>query len=191
MKPLSTSAEEAEAIADLIGTKAITGDKATKVDIVQQMPRARIIHLATHGLLDDIRELGVPRAIALAPSPDDDGFLTTGEILELQLNAELVVLSACHTGQGRITGDGVIGLSRSLISSGASNVVVSLWAVRGKSTQLLMTEFYKNLLQRKLDKAQAMLTTMARYEHPRRWAAFTLIGEAAGLQQEICNEVRS
>ncbi|BDA71624.1 hypothetical protein CAL7716_057900 [Calothrix sp. PCC 7716] len=89
--------------------------------------------------------------------------MTAGEILDLKLNAELVVLSACDTGRGRITGDGVIGLSRALISAGVPSVLVSLWSVPDAPTSLLMTEFYKNL-QKNLDKAQAlrqaMLTTL-------------------------------
>ncbi|GAA6618475.1 hypothetical protein NUACC26_042860 [Scytonema sp. NUACC26] len=112
---------------------------------------------------------------------EGDGLLTANEILNLKLNAELVVLSACDTGRGRITGDGVIGLSRSLISAGVPSVVVSLWAVSDDSTAFLMTEFYKNL-QQKLDKATAlrntMLATKQKYGSPLQWAAFTLIGEA-------------
>ncbi|GCL40045.1 WD-40 repeat-containing protein [Sphaerospermopsis reniformis] len=94
----------------------------------------------------------------------------------------MIVLSACDTGQGDIKGDGVIGLSRSLISAGIPSIVVSLWAVDDDSTSFLMTEFYKNMEQ-KLDKGtalrQAMLTTMRqkKYESPYHWAAFTLIGE--------------
>jgi CHAT domain-containing protein len=82
------------------------------------MQKAKIIHLATHGLLDDFKGQGVPGAIALAPSGNDKGLLTSSEIFDLKLNAELVVLSACDTGRGTITGDGVIGLSRSLITAG-------------------------------------------------------------------------
>ena len=143
------------------------------------MANARIIHLATHGILDEIWGLG--SAIALAPSTKDNGLLTADEILTMNLNAELVVLSACNTGQGRITGDGVIGLSRSLISAGVPSVIVSLWAVPDAPTASLMQEFYQNI-QNNPDKAQAlrqaMLTTMAKHPYPRDWAAFTLIGEA-------------
>ncbi|MEW5861795.1 MAG: CHAT domain-containing protein, partial [Cyanobacteriota bacterium] len=173
--------QEAKDIAKLLKTQAITGSQATKVAIAQALPKAKIIHLATHGLLDDYRGLG--SAIALAPSNNDDGLLTAEEILNLKLNAELVVLSACDTGRGRITGDGVIGLSRSLISAGVPSVVVSLWQVPDNSTAFLMTEFYKNL-QQNSNKAtalrNAMLTTMKQqqYSDPMQWAAFTLIGEA-------------
>ncbi|NCS38362.1 MAG: CHAT domain-containing protein [Microcystis aeruginosa BS13-10] len=122
--------------------------------------------------------------MALAPNPsaNDDGFLTYDEILQLKLNAELVVLSACDTGRGDITGDGVIGLSRSLILAGTPSVIVSLWSVPDAPTASLMTEFYRNWQEKKLDKAQAlrqaMLTTMKTHPNPRDWAAFTLIGEA-------------
>jgi CHAT domain-containing protein/lipopolysaccharide biosynthesis regulator YciM len=181
LAPLPSSEEEALAIANLLQTQAIIGDRATKRDIVQQLPKARLIHLATHGLLDDIREFGVPGAIALAPSPNDDGFLTSGEVFNLKLNAELVVLSACHTGQGNITGDGVVGLSRAWISAGVPSAIVSLWAVPDVPTSVLMKEFYRHL-QGQPDKAQAlrqaMLATMKQYPAPYNWAAFTLIGEA-------------
>jgi CHAT domain-containing protein len=173
---------EAIKIAKLLKTQAIIGSKATKTAIVQKMLKARIIHFATHGLVDDFKGFGVPGAIAFASSGKDNGFLTSGEILDLKLNAELIVLSACNTGKGRITGDGVVGLSRSLISAGVPSIVVSLWSVGDDSTSLLMTEFYKNM-QQKQDKAtalrQAMLTTMKHknYQSPYHWAAFTLIGE--------------
>ncbi|QSJ15746.1 CHAT domain-containing protein [Nostoc sp. UHCC 0702] len=187
LKPLPGAEREAKAIAQLFQTQAIIGKKATERAIIQKLPQAKLIHLATHGLLDDFLGLGVPGAIALAPdtppSNDDngDGLLTAGEILDLQLNADLVVLSACDTGGGSISGDGVIGLSRSLISAGAESVLVSLWSVDDQSTAFLMTEFYQNL-QKKLDKATALrmaiLATKQKYESPVHWAAFTLIGES-------------
>lgn len=171
---------EALAIAEMLHTKAIIGKDATKAAILQQMPKAKIIHLATHGLLDDLGT-GVPGAIALAPDGTDNGLLTSGEILNQKLNAELVVLSACDTGRGRITGDGVIGLSRSIISAGVPSVIVSLWSVPDTPTELFMTEFYRQL-QLNPDKAQAlrsaMLKTKGQSPNIRDWAAFILIGEA-------------
>jgi CHAT domain-containing protein/tetratricopeptide (TPR) repeat protein len=179
LPPLPGAEQEAQEIAPLLNTKAIVGKDATKSAIKQLMPSARIIHLATHGLLDDVR--GIGSAIALAPSGNDDGLLTAEQILDLKLNASLVVLSACNTGRGRITGDGVIGLSRSLISAGVPSVLVSLWSVPDAPTASLMVNFYQNL-QKHPDKAQAlrqaMLTTMKQHPNPRNWAAFTLIGEA-------------
>ncbi|MBS9396146.1 MAG: CHAT domain-containing protein [Dolichospermum sp. OL03] len=185
LPPLPATEKEAISIANLLHTKALIGKQATKTAIIPKLSQARIIHLATHGLLDDFKGLGVPGAIALAPSgnvQENDGLLTANEILNLKLNAELVVLSACDTGRGRITGDGVIGLSRSLIAAGTPSVIVSLWSVPDAPTAKLMIEFYRNWQQRKLDKAQAlrqaMLTTMKQHPNPKDWAAFTLIGEA-------------
>jgi CHAT domain-containing protein len=179
LSPLPGAEAEARSIASLLNTQAITGAQGTKAAIVQKMPQASIIHLATHGLLDNVR--GLASAIALAPSGNDDGLLTAEEIFDMKLQASLVVLSACNTGEGKITGDGVIGLSRALISAGVPSVIVSLWAVPDAPTSELMKEFYQNL-QKNPNKAQAlrqaMLTTMKTHPQPRDWAAFTLIGEA-------------
>ncbi|HEY9672016.1 MAG TPA: CHAT domain-containing tetratricopeptide repeat protein [Waterburya sp.] len=177
---------EAKAIAEVLHTQPLIGSEATKSTVEQLMSKARFIHLATHGLLDDVRGLG--SAIALAPDSSYkeeigkvNGLLTAEEILDLKLNAELVVLSACNTGRGKITGDGVIGLSRSLISAGVPSVLVSLWSVPDAPTAQLMTEFYQNL-QKNPDKAQAlrqaMLTILKQHPNPKNWAAFTLIGES-------------
>ncbi len=188
LPPLPGSEQEAKAISQMLKSSALVGEAATKSNVLQRMNRARLIHLATHGLMGDFVGLGVPGAIALAPdtiatgkpSLEENGLLTANEIFDLKLNAELVVLSACNTGRGRITGDGVVGLSRALIAAHVPSVVVSLWAVPDEATALLMTEFYRNL-QQQPNKAQAlrqaMLTTMKQYPAPVNWAAFMLIGE--------------
>jgi CHAT domain-containing protein len=179
--PLPGSEQEAQIIAQLLNTQAIIGPQATKVSIVKQMLNARIIHLATHGLFKEVKSRDLPGAIALAPSGNDDGFLTSSEILDLKLNAELVVLSACNTGRGTLTGDGVIGLSRALITAGVPTILTSLWPVADGSTAELMPEFYRQL-QQNPNKAQAlrqaMLIMMKKHPEPRDWGAFTLIGEA-------------
>ncbi|MEP6517025.1 CHAT domain-containing tetratricopeptide repeat protein [Microcoleus vaginatus] len=181
LAPLPASEQEAITIAKLLNTQAITGSQATKASITQQMLKARIIHLATHGLLNEVKRRDLPGAIALSPSGNDDGLLTSSEILDLKLNAELVVLSACNTGRGKLTGDGVLGLSRALISAGVSSIIVSLWLVPDDPTAELMAEFYRQL-QLNPNKAQAlrqaMLMTMKMHPTPQDWAAFTLIGEA-------------
>ncbi len=181
MPSLSGAKKEAIAIANLFNTQPLIGKQATEAEVTKRMKTAKYIHLATHGLLDSING-DIPGAIALTPTPTDNGFLTASEIFDMQLNADLAVLSACDTALGDIKGEGVIGLSRSLISAGVPSVIVSLWQVPDAPTASLMTEFYRNLREKKLDKAQslrqAMLTTKNRYPNPRNWAAFTLIGEA-------------
>jgi CHAT domain-containing protein/Flp pilus assembly protein TadD len=177
---LGGAEKEAKAIAALFKIKPILGNDATKDALLKKLPTARIIHLATHGLVDDPNK-GIPTAIALAPTANDDGLLTLAKIFDLKINADLVVLSACDTGQGILSGDGVIGLSRSLISAGTPSVIVTLWTIPDIATSTLMTDFYQNL-QSSPDKAvalrKAMLKTMKQYPEPVNWAAFTLIGEA-------------
>ncbi|MEM7581725.1 MAG: CHAT domain-containing protein, partial [Cyanobacteria bacterium P01_A01_bin.80] len=189
LSSLQGAQREAKDIANFFRTKALTGNKATKSTVLQKISDAKVIHFATHGLLDG-KDFGerTPGAVALAPdtlskdksSNINEGLLKTTEIIDLKLNADLVVLSACDTGRGKITGDGVIGLSRSLITAGASSVIVSLWKIPDNSTSKLMTEFYRQW-EKTADKAkalrQAMLITMKTNPQPIDWAAFTLIGQ--------------
>ncbi len=182
---------EAREIAQLFHTTALTGDQATKAAILPWLSHSRLIHLATHGLLDKRPRnlLDSQRgfksasaiALALAPSGTDNGLLTAEEILKLNLNAELVVLSACNTGDFFTNDGSIIGLSGSLIAAGVPSVIVAVRPVSDARTASLMTEFYQNL-QRTSDKAQAlrqaMLTTIQQQPNSTNWAAFTLIGEA-------------
>lgn len=207
LAPLPGSEREAIAIGQFFNTEPLLGDAATESAVIAELPRHRIIHLATHGLLDYVeyddrstasqpsssppptdtatnlprisRSLLSPGAIAFAPSEQEDGLFTAEEIRQQRINAELVVLSACDTGRGEITGDGVVGLSRSFLVAGADSLVVSLWAVPDAPTATVMTEFYRHL-QAGDDRAQAlrqaMLSSMAQYALPLDWAAFTLVG---------------
>ena len=182
LEALPGADKEAREIAEIFNTKAITGDGATKAAVTQQMAQANYIHLATHGLLEDLDDKAkIPGTIALAPVGKDDGLLSANEVLNMKLQADLVVLSACETGRGRITGDGLIGLPRAFISAGTPSIVVSLWRVSDESTAFMMPEFYRQLGKHN-DKAvalrKAMLETMKKYPNPRDWSAFLLIGEA-------------
>ena len=180
LQPLPYARDEAKHIADLLNTKAIIGDRATEPKIKEELSSARLIHLATHGFFNETNPL--EGSLAFAPtgdSPDSDGFLTAKEILDSQLSADLVVLSACDTGRGRITGDGVVGLSRSFLAAGVPSVMVSLWQVPDEATSALMLSFYQQRLTGD-DNAhalrQAMLSMLDEYPAPLNWAAFTLVG---------------
>ncbi|MEL6326698.1 MAG: CHAT domain-containing tetratricopeptide repeat protein [Cyanobacteria bacterium J06626_23] len=124
--------------------------------------------------------VNLPGVLAFAPEAQTDGWLSAETIAALDLNAELVVLSACNTGRGRITGDGIVGLSRAFIVAGAPSVVVSLWQVPDLPTAMLMTEFYRQLQQGD-DKASALRTAMLavkdRHPDPKNWAGFVLMGQ--------------
>ncbi|HEY9830839.1 MAG TPA: CHAT domain-containing protein [Stenomitos sp.] len=176
----------AKEIATQLNTQAIIGRDATRSTILKLLPQAQIIHLATHSGFDG--EHPLKSWIALTPERSNvNGEITAGDLLDLYappkgspLHAELIVLAACETGQGQITGDGVNGLSRSLIAAGIPSAVVSLWPVNEVPTIFLMKEFYKDLPSGKAQALrQAMLATMK--EYPKQigaWAGFTLIGEA-------------
>jgi CHAT domain-containing protein len=176
LDPLPGSQQEAQAIAKLLKTQALIGPQATKKTVLAQIRQASLLHFATHGLLDENQ--GMASAIALVAGTDDDGLLTAGELSAIPLTANLAVLSACETGRGTITGDGVLGLSRSLMLAGVPNVVVSLWAVPDQATASLMTEYYRQMPQQPTQAQalrQAMLTTLKQYPDPHDWAGFVLL----------------
>jgi tetratricopeptide (TPR) repeat protein len=187
LDPLPYSQREAEQVAQLFQTQPLLKTAATKSAVLQRLSRARLIHLATHGVLEwqqtPLQDIETPGAIALAPdrtgTVPNTGWLTAKELLHIPLKAELVVLSACDTGQGTITGDGVLGLARSLLASGASKVMVSLWAVDDAVTAKLMIQFYQQLrsgLSQEQALRQAMLTIMKTHPSAKLWAAFNLMG---------------
>ena len=117
------------------------------------------------------------------PMEMDDGILTAQEISRLDLRGlDLVVLSACKTGNGEVSGDGVFGLQRAFKKAGAQTIVMSLSEVQDEATQILMTSFYDNLLQglskrEAFHRAQRYLCSVenGKYDHPKYWAVFVLI----------------
>lgn len=181
LSPLPGAEREAIEISQILNTQPLIGDAATETAVLQKLPKAKIIHLATHALLEDFANQGTPGVVILASSSKDDGLLTASEIQHLRLNAELVVLSGDNTALGKISGDGVIGLSRSFIAAGVPNIIGSLWGLADKSTANLMIEFYRQLHSGSNVASalrQAMLQAMKENPNPKYWAAFTLIGTA-------------
>ena len=145
----------------------------------------RFIHFASHGFLDEARPGRSGILLARAPDSAEDGILQVGEIMRLKLNADLVTLSACSTGLGRlVNGEGVLGLSRAFLYAGAANVAVSLWDVNDSATASLMESFYGNL-NRGMPKSEALrqaklsllVGAQHLWQHPYFWAAFILEGE--------------
>ena len=151
----------------------------TKAAILKRLPSADVIHLATHRTAEDLRGDGAPGALVLTATDRDDGLLTTSELMGLQLQADLVVLSACNTGLGNVRSEGVIGLSRDFLAAGARSVVVSLWSVQDQPTAEMMQDFYRGLATAPNNAAglrQAMLNTRAKRADPLLWAGFILVG---------------
>ena len=145
----------------------------------------RVVHLATHGVLDAMRPQFSGLVLSLVGNKnDDDGFLRTGEVFNLKLGAPLVMLSACETGLGKVKrGEGVIGLSQAFMYAGATTVGVTLWSVADKPTAELMTNFYQRLLgpnpspSNAIREAQLAMISGKKYSAPYYWAPFVLVGE--------------
>lgn len=141
------------------------------------------VHFATHGMVDE-QNPDLSRIFLQAASDAEDGNLYASEIYNLELDADLVTLSACETGLGKIAkGEGVIGLSRALVYAGAQNCIVSCWKVADESTALFMKDFYQlllddpsNNLTATLKKAKQRLIANERFAAPYYWAPFILIG---------------
>jgi CHAT domain-containing protein/Tfp pilus assembly protein PilF len=182
---LPNTRKEVEAITNLYGKQAskYLSKEANETVAKQESGKAKILHFACHGVLDNFD----PLASALALTPDgkkEDGMLRAYEVIQnMRLNADLVVLSACETGLGKETkNEGIVGLTRAFQYAGAKSVVVSLWNVADVSTTPLMTEFYRQLKSSQskdeaLQAAQLALLRGRDYKHPSHWAAFVLVGD--------------
>jgi CHAT domain-containing protein len=160
--------------------------KATEENLKrnQELNKFRYIHFATHGLIDENKPNLSSLVLTCGKDSGEDGYLQASEIFDLKLNADLVVLSACQTGLGKlIRGEGMVGLTRAFMYAGTPSVLVSLWSVSDMSTSVLMGEFYKNLIKNKFSKtdalrrAQLALISNEKYAHPFYWAPFVLIGD--------------
>jgi CHAT domain-containing protein len=187
---LPFSAEEAEAILSVApsgaGLKA-TGFRASRATAISDdLSQYRIVHFATHGLLNSAQpELsGLIFSLVDESGKAQDGFLRLHEIFNLKLKADLVVLSACQTGLGKeVKGEGLIGLTRGFMYAGAPRVVASLWQVDDLATAELMKRFYRGMLKEgkrpaeALRAAQLEMSKQKRWAAPYYWAGFTLQGE--------------
>lgn len=154
--------------------------------VTRDVSKYRIIHLATHGLLNAERPQFTGVVLSLVGNKTNDGFVRTDEVFNLRLGSPLVMLSACETGLGKEKrGEGVMGLTRAFMYAGAPTVGVSLWSVADKSTADLMTDFYKRLLtggdtttsSSALRGAQLDMIAGKKYSAPFFWAPFVLVGD--------------
>ena len=173
--------QEARQIASMLQVEPLLGAAATRTRILDEMPRRRILHFATHGHFDPETREGMPGAIRLSSASEGDGWLTAEDVRALALDADLVVLSSCWTGGGRETADGIVGFSRALLAAGAATVLAAVSPVPDDLTEILMTTFYRHLATGDAAEAlrQGMLAAIgfdkAATNHV--WASFILIGE--------------
>ncbi|MBU4230731.1 MAG: CHAT domain-containing protein, partial [Proteobacteria bacterium] len=199
LQNLALSLKEANDIKKYFSSSKIcTGMEATEDNFKTLAPNYKIVHVATHGILHDN-----PQFQGLTFSYNEKNqevdILKTYEVYRLNLNCELITLSACETGISQklenIGLDGVEGISRAFLYAGTKSLVVSLWQVADESTSILMSEFYKNYIQEGMSKSEALrqaklsLIKMSKkvgkleisYAHPFFWAPFILIGDPGYL----------
>jgi CHAT domain-containing protein len=188
---LTGTRTEAQQIAGLAKASGGTADvwldlEANEAKVATaDLKKYRVLHVATHGLLNAERPQFTGVVLSLVGNKSGDGFLRTDEIFNLKLGSPLVMLSACETGLGKEKrGEGVIGLTRAFMYAGAPTVGVSLWSVADKSTADLMTDFYKRLLAApdasptaSMRSAQIAMIAGKKYAAPFYWAPFVLVGE--------------
>ncbi|HSS49234.1 MAG TPA: CHAT domain-containing protein, partial [Thermoanaerobaculia bacterium] len=183
--PLLYSEQEVKAIAKLFADDQVElylGDSATKENVLGNplVERARRVHFATHGFVDETRP--ERSALVLTPSAGQDGYLTVAEIFNMKLRADLLVLSACETGLGKeVGGEGIVGLTRAFLYAGAKSLIVSLWPVVDRPTADLMRNFYQSLdtTGSKVEALRKAKLDMIRggQPNPYLWAPFILSGD--------------
>ena len=158
---------------------AFFGEEVNERVVRDQIESYRVVHFACHGTFEPNAPLF--SALLLSPTGEDDGRLEVHEIFGLDLNCDLVTLSACETGLGQITqGDEIIGLSRSFIFAGTPSIVTSLWKVDDLATAVMVKRFYR-YYSAEYSKAEALrmaqlVVKEAVNVHPAAWAAFGLTG---------------
>lgn len=197
---LPGSEDEAKTVHRIMGGKLLLNEQVTKEAVLESMPSHLVIHLATHATIaDSIAEhlegmsseiegdYSTKGAVVLSKSNSTcSGILTSSEVQKLSLSCELITLSCCRTACGKITGDGVLGLSRAVLLAGAGCFVATLWAIEDKSTSTLMEIFYHHYKEyRDAPKAMriAMLTLINDKHKIAYWAAFCVSGISPGMLQ--------
>ena len=179
--PLPGARKEVEMIGRLLGAQPLFGEDATKQAVLQRIHSVSLIHIATHGDAERGEiALAPPRPFNGTPQ-EDDYLLKMAEISQVRLRAKLVVLSCCHSARGKIRSEGVIGIARAFLGSGARSVLAALWAIEDKATEQFMSRFYEHLARGESASEslhQAMKWIRANgFPDVGQWAPFMLIGD--------------
>nr|XP_058967506.1 tetratricopeptide repeat protein 28-like [Pocillopora verrucosa] len=196
LKPLPCARKEAEMVGRLVGVPPLVDEKATKQAVLERISSVSLIHFAAHGdaergeiALSPIPTTNSPNAIP----PQEDYMLTMADVSRVKVRAKLVVLSCCHSGSGQIRAEGVIGIARAFLGSGARSVLVALWAIPDSATEQLMNQFYKHLVMgesasESLHQAMKWMRKNGVTEVS-KWASFTLIGDDVRLEFDKLREM--
>jgi CHAT domain-containing protein len=198
MRDLIGAKQEVDDIRKLTGGDLFIGDQATEAHFRSDGPKYEIIHIASHTLLND----QIPTLSCLVLNPDsgnrDDGLLHSYELYQLQLDAQLVILSGCNTGMGKLQmGEGLLSLARSFFYTGVRSVIYTQWPVADKSSAKLMTGFYGELIKGKgLEEAlqSAKLNFLADADpvksHPYYWTSYVIVGNVNPVKLNDWNSSR-
>jgi CHAT domain-containing protein len=187
---LNWAEREIMEIAKSISGNSFFYENASEDNFKKYVSDAQIIHLATHAVVDDKNPMYSKLAFHKLDNSPEDGFLNTYEIYNLDLNAQMVVLSACNTGYGKIVkGEGVMSLARSFMYAGSPSIIMSLWQVDDYPTYRIMQEFYKGL-EKKLPKDAALREAKLKYIQnsdpvkagPYYWSGFIPIGNTDPIE---------
>ena len=179
--PLPCARKEAEMVGRLLGVQPLLGERATKQAVLQAINSVSLIHFATHGNAERGEICLSPNRATDNIPQEEDYLLTMSDISQVQLRAKLVVLSCCHSGRGEIKQEGVIGIARAILASGARSVLVALWAIEDTATEQLMSRFYEHLVggesaSESLHQAMKWLRSNG-FPKVCQWAPFMLIGD--------------
>jgi len=161
-----------------------------------EAPRYDIVHFATHAFVDTTHDAFSGLVLSTSDDKEDDGILMGYEIADMGLQVDLVTLSACETGRGKVMpGEGVLGLPRLFLGAGANTVLMTHWKVDDKFAADLMVDFYDHYLKQGLPKARALAEAKrgilnssrkpgeVNYHHPFYWASFAMYGEPGFAKQ--------
>ena len=142
---LPFAGEEAEMIGKLLDAQPLLGKRATKEAVLNNINSVSLIHFACHGDAERGEIVLAPPTLTDRKPHEDDYLLRMADISQVQLRAKLVVLSCCHSAEGQISAEGVVGIARAFLGSGARSVLAALWAIDDKATKQLMSRFYEHL----------------------------------------------
>ena len=186
--PLKYARMEVEMIGKILESQPLTGKDATKEAVLQRIGSVALVHIAAHGR----KETG---EIVLAPDTrwesntpkEEDCIMKISDIQAVKLRASLVVLSCCHSGQGPVSSEGVVGMARAFLFAGARSVLSTLWAIDDEATMMFMKSFYQQLGNGEsasvaLQKAMKCLRDSRDYSAPKYWAPFVLIGDDVRIE---------
>ncbi|XP_058964581.2 tetratricopeptide repeat protein 28-like [Pocillopora verrucosa] len=179
--PLFHANKEAEMVGRLLGVQPLSGSRATKQAVLQAIPSVSLIHLAAHGNAERGEIALSPQSTTNGIPQEEDYLLTLSEIQGVQVQAKLVVLSCCHSGRGLVKKEGIIGIARAFLASGARSVLVASWAIEDEATAKLMEHFYEHLVggesaSESLHQAVQWLRSNG-FPKPSQWAPFVLMGD--------------